>query len=263
MKTLFKKTLILSSLLLAFLSFSSVVLPNSAHAADNSAGGLQQDEAGHFFVNGTCRSFLGLTSWDCGVQITNEDTLKTGIWLIVANVASDIAIIAAYLILGFVIYGGYQYMFASGDPGKISTGKKTLFNAFIGLAIVMSANIIMSSLRIVLTNGTGNISDCISHNCVDANLMVTGLIQWTVGIAGVVAAIFLVYGGVLYISSTGDPAKIKKARDTILYALIGLAIVALAEIVTAFISSNILRDNIESNGQSLNNSLIIEKEVTA
>ena len=69
-----------------------------------------------------------------------------------------------------------------------------------------------------------------------------------IGIAGVVAIIFVVYGGILYITSTGDPGKIKKAKDAILYALIGLAIVALAQVITAFVSSKIREANNASAG---------------
>ena len=88
-----------------------------------------------------CGGFLGFVSWDCGIKndISNEDDLKSETWKIAANIAADITVLAAYLVLGYVIYGGYLYTFSSGDPGKIATGKKTLSQAFIGLAIVMLA----------------------------------------------------------------------------------------------------------------------------
>jgi len=54
-----------------------------------------------------------------------------------------------------------------------------------------------------------------------------------------VAAAFIVYGGILYITSSGDPQKTQRAKQTILYSIIGLAIVALAEIITAFVSNTI------------------------
>ncbi|MBR2839975.1 hypothetical protein IKE82_01435 [Candidatus Saccharibacteria bacterium] len=193
---------------------------------------------------GSCRNFLGLTSWDCGVNISDEATLKSGIWQIVANIATDITVIAAYLVLGYVIYGGYQYIFAAGDPNKVASGRKTLTHAFIGLAIVMSAYAIMSSIRLALL-GTSGVLDCNplkGQQCVDdPNSLVTGVIQWGIGIAGLVAVIFVVYGGISYTTSAGDPNKLQKAKQMILYALIGLAIVALAEIITAFVSG-LIRD---------------------
>lgn len=200
-------------------------------------------------VSADCRYFLGMTSWDCNIveQVISDDQLKNNIWTIAANIATDITVIAAYLIIGYVIYGGYLYTFSGGDPGKVATGKKAITQAFIGLAIVMSANVILNSIRIALgANFTKNCT--IAGECYGldtdtnaAGAMILGTIRWVVGIAGVVSAIFVVYGGISYTTSAGDPGKLKKAKDMITYALIGLAIVALAEIITAFVS-NIIRE---------------------
>ena len=207
---------------------------------------------------GNCDStFLGLTSWHCGVKISDEESLKTGIWKIVTNISIDITIIAAYLVIGYVIYGGYMYMMSEGDPNKVATGKKTLTQAFIGLAIVMSAYVIMNAIRFALLGSSGQLVGCASNVCVDANSLVTGAIQWAIGIAGLVALIFVVYGGITYSMSSGDPTKLQKAKNAILYALIGLAIVALAEIITAFVSSTIRN----ANGAAFTNETKISKEV--
>lgn len=213
---------------------------------------------------GSCRYFLGMTSWDCGFEtITDstpqpEEALKKNIWVIAANVATDISVIAAYLVLGYVIYGGYLYTFSAGDPGKVANGKKTLAQAFIGLAIVMSAYIIMSALRIALLGD--NLFNCDplrGTNCVtDPNTVVTGAINWFISIAGIASVIFLVYGGIQYSTSAGDPGKVQKAKQMILYSLIGLAIVALSFSITAFVS-NMVR----SSQTTYINQNIISKEV--
>ena len=96
-----------------------------------------------------------------------------------------------------------------------------------------------------------------TDECINPSDMVKNIIQWVIGIAGVVSAIFVVYGGIAYATSSGDPSKIQKAKSTIIYALIGLAVVALAEIITAFVS-NMIR---ESNKTSQINQTIISKEV--
>lgn len=210
----------------------------------------------------SCRNFLGLTSWDCNVNITNEETLKSGIWQIAANVATDITVLAAYLVLGFVIYGGYLYILSSGDPNKVATGKKTLIQAFIGLAIVMLAYVILNAIRIALI-GSNSFAACdlsTGYDCVNANDLVTTSIQWIIGIAGVVAVIFIVYGGISYATSSGDSNKLQKAKQTLLYALIGLAIVGLAELITAFVSG-IIRDAKPADAESFINQTTIVKEL--
>lgn len=47
-------------------------------------------------------------------------------------------------------------------------------------------------------------------------------------LAGAFCVLFIVLGGVQYIISQGDAAKIKKAKDSIMYAVVGLVVVAVA-----------------------------------
>jgi len=54
-------------------------------------------------------------------------------------------------------------------------------------------------------------------------------------IVGVVAVIMMIYGGFRYITSGGDSGKVGDAKNTILYAIIGLIIVALAQFIVKFI----------------------------
>lgn len=55
---------------------------------------------------------------------------------------------------------------------------------------------------------------------------------------GVVAVIMIVVGGFRYITSGGDSTKVKSAKDTLLYAIIGLIIVALAQVIVRFVLNN-------------------------
>ena len=47
-------------------------------------------------------------------------------------------------------------------------------------------------------------------------------------------------GGVGYMTSSGDAGKVKKAKDTILYGVIGLVIVALSFAIVNFVISSII-----------------------
>ena len=57
---------------------------------------------------------------------------------------------------------------------------------------------------------------------------ITNILKAVIGAAGLVAVIFIVIGGVQYMTSAGDTSKVEKAKKTVLYALIGLIICALA-----------------------------------
>ena len=243
MKLFFKKFLVIVGIILATSATTNLITPQPTYAE--------------------CReSFAGLTPWDCDLQEWgNENNLKMNIWIIVTNVSNDLVIVAAFLVLGYTIYGGYLYMMSSGDAGKTASGKKTLTHAFIGLAIVMSAKVIVNSIHIALLGSSGAFSGtCVSEgSCIDPGVLITNTIQWVIGVAGIVSVIFIVVGAVNYIMASGDASKLQKAKNTIMYALIGLAIVGLAEIITAFISSTIRDAN---KNASIKNETIISKEIS-
>ncbi len=52
---------------------------------------------------------------------------------------------------------------------------------------------------------------------------------------GIVAVIMIIVGGFRYVTSAGDSTKVGSAKNTILYALIGLIIVALAQVIVHFV----------------------------
>jgi len=56
-------------------------------------------------------------------------------------------------------------------------------------------------------------------------------------VVGIVAVIMIIVGGFRYITSGGDSGNVTGAKNTILYAIIGLIIVALAQFVVKFVLS--------------------------
>lgn len=54
-------------------------------------------------------------------------------------------------------------------------------------------------------------------------------------IVGVVAVIMIIYGGFRYITSGGNDTSVTSAKNTILYAIIGLVVVALSQIIVHFV----------------------------
>lgn len=54
-------------------------------------------------------------------------------------------------------------------------------------------------------------------------------------VVGVIAVIMIIIGGLKYITSAGDSGNVTSAKNTILYAVIGLVIVALAQVIVRFV----------------------------
>ena len=59
-------------------------------------------------------------------------------------------------------------------------------------------------------------------------------------VSGIIAVIFIVHGGISYMTSTGDAGKVKKAKDTILYACIGLIVCVLSFAIVNWVITDIL-----------------------
>lgn len=97
-----------------------------------------------------------------------------------------------------------------------------------------------------LCSGAANLKFNENTNCDDAaitdsdssvNDLIGKIINIFSVVVGIIAVIMIVYGGFRYITSGGDSAKVTSARNTILYALIGLVIVAIAQFIVKFVLS--------------------------
>lgn len=54
-------------------------------------------------------------------------------------------------------------------------------------------------------------------------------------IVGIVAVIMIIVGGFRYITSGGDSGNVSSAKNTLIYAIVGLIIVALAQFIVRFV----------------------------
>ena len=66
---------------------------------------------------------------------------------------------------------------------------------------------------------------------------IKSIIQVLVTLAGLISAGFFVWGGFGYITSSGNPVELDKAKSTIKYSAIGLAVV-----LGAFVLTNVVAD---------------------
>ena len=66
-----------------------------------------------------------------------------------------------------------------------------------------------------------------------------GILNAIIGVLALVAVVVMIVGGISYMTSSGDAGKVKKAKDTILYGLIGLIVCVLAFAIVNFVISNL------------------------
>ena len=65
---------------------------------------------------------------------------------------------------------------------------------------------------------------------------IQSVIQVLVTLAGLISAGFFVWGGIGYITSSGDPEKLDRAKKTIVYSAIGLVIVLGAFVLSTIVT---------------------------
>lgn len=96
-------------------------------------------------VAATCQSgspyLLGLRTWDAclehssgGAPVINS---LPDIWLIVLVLIEDAIILAAYVAVAFIIWGGIMFIKSQGDPKQIGESRQVIFNAVIGLILAL------------------------------------------------------------------------------------------------------------------------------
>lgn len=59
----------------------------------------------------------------------------------------------------------------------------------------------------------------------DFTMLITNFLQWLLGIAGGVALLMLIYGGITYITSIGDQQKMESGKRIITWTIFGLIII--------------------------------------
>ena len=119
---------------------------------------------------------------------------------------------------------------------------KTLTQTLTGLGALLclsTSRVLASALSVQeganAARAEGMPTELIGDNGVFSRLTNTILL-----IVGLISVIMLVYGGLRYILSGGDSKKVTDAKNTILYAIIGLIISLLAFALVTFVLNSVV-----------------------
>ena len=94
------------------------------------------------------------------------------------------------------------------------------------LAAVVSTTVFA---KVAQENELKNITGVSKTGSLKDNIIL--VINWILGFVGLVAVVMLVYGGFTYVISGGDEQKLESAKNTIIYAVIGIVVVLLAFVI--------------------------------
>jgi heme O synthase-like polyprenyltransferase len=71
---------------------------------------------------------------------------------------------------------------------------------------------------------------------VDGTAGIGSILNIVYVVAGIVAVIVIIIAGYTYTTSSGDAGAIKKAKNMILYSVIGIVVIGLAFVITQFVA---------------------------
>lgn len=92
-----------------------------------------------------------------------------------------------------------------------------------------------SNLQITPNSGSCDIGQAST----DFNKKIQHFINLLSAVVGLVAVVMIIFGGFRYVTSGGSDTSVTSAKNTILYAIIGLIIVAMSQILVHFVISNL------------------------
>ena|SRR3989344_2488780 len=100
----------------------------------------------------------------------------------------------------------------------------------------IDANLCSGADKLTFNEATGTCQEQITGDPTNTfNDVLATTINIISVVVGVIAVIMIIFGGFRYVTSGGDATKVTSAKNTILYGLIGLVIVALAQIIVRFV----------------------------
>lgn len=116
---------------------------------------------------------------------------------------------------------------------SINTIKKSVYGASAvvsavgvkAMAATSGANTAQNAINSIAPSGTNS----------NLNAFITNIINVLIAVIGVAAVLMLIIGGFRYVFSQGNEKAVSGAKDTILYAIIGIVVAILAFAIVNFV----------------------------
>lgn len=128
-------------------------------------------------------------------------------------------------------------------------GFSASLNTLLVASVLISGVVCISIPHVAVAQGSNDpskIEACNGAglpNCQQAagSITVQGVLKLALNLlsiaAGIIAVVMIIVGGVKYVTSQGEASQTASAKNTILYAVIGLVVAALAQVIVRFVLS--------------------------
>lgn len=138
--------------------------------------------------------------------------------------------LAGVLSLIFVLVGAVKFSTSGGNPEGVSSARKTIIYALVGLVLSVSAFTIASIVGEEARGVAGS-----ANPFFGAGGIVTVVVEWLSFVVGVASVIGIIYGAMRYITSAGQPQSAEAGRNAIVYSIIGIVVAVSAQFIVTFV----------------------------
>ena len=130
----------------------------------------------------------------------------------------------------------------------ILTGLVVMINL---LSFTFTQVVVAEDVGALINNQLVPVQQVYGNNEVDDTTFATAIaeiIRVVLGFLGVIFIVLIVYAGFVWMTSAGNEEKVKKAKDIMVAAIIGVAIVLLAYAITYFVIDKLLEATMDGSG---------------
>jgi hypothetical protein len=126
------------------------------------------------------------------------------------------------------------FMASSAAALSYNSDNTVAYNPFSGVCSTTGEGDTSSSP--ICANDNGNYTKASSDPALVKILSVIKLLDTVIGIA---AVIMVIIGGIKFVTSSGESAGVASARNTIIFALVGLVVAVLAQLILALVINHL------------------------
>lgn len=164
------------------------------------------------------------------VNFFNDLTTGTATTTFITIIQSILDIITSYvgiLAVAVIVIAGFYLILGLGSDSSKETARKIILYTAIGIIIIALANVIVNFFL--------SIND--PTIVVDLRQTILDILLFFINFAGLLAVAAIVIAGIMLMLSFGDEGRKDTAKKTIIYALVGLAVIILASTIVRFVAS--------------------------
>ena len=118
--------------------------------------------------------------------------------------------------------------------------KKTVLGLVLAALILTPAFLLMNTVSMDAAISTWGATCRPGGVPTDLRQAIMNVTNWILGFVAIIATLVVIYGGVLYLTATGNEEAVEKAKKTMSYGVIGIVICGLAYAIVIVVSTVIL-----------------------